>query len=136
MENYSTCEISDALIKLGVHHGGYLPDINCVSPGSDSSIRIEGPAYTVKMVSWSDTTLPKPDAHFVDATKEGHIIVIEAPLSKLQVLLDFLSLSVIVHVDVKSAVWGGLMSLGAQARGALGVVISGERLIQRYNIGV
>jgi regulator of RNase E activity RraA len=82
MDDCSTCEISDALIKLGVEHGGLLPDIYCVSPGTSSSVRIEGPAYTVKMVLFNDATAPKPEAHFVDAAKEGHIIVIDAPLSK------------------------------------------------------
>jgi regulator of RNase E activity RraA len=82
MDDYSTCEISDALIKLGVEHGGLLPDIYCVSPGTSSSVRIEGPAYTVKMVLFNDAAAPKPKAHFVDAAKEGHIIVIDAPLSK------------------------------------------------------
>jgi regulator of RNase E activity RraA len=30
------------------------------------------------------------------------------------------------HVEAKNAVWGGLMTAGAQARGAIGVVISGR----------
>ncbi|KIM23812.1 hypothetical protein M408DRAFT_332168 [Serendipita vermifera MAFF 305830] len=118
MDDYSTCEISDALIKLGSKHGGHLPDIYCISPGaagtnrtpsSDAGpgIRIEGPAYTVKMVLFDDETAPKPTTHFVDGAKDGHIIVIDAP-------------------PVKSAVWGGLMSYGARARGAKGVVISGR----------
>ncbi|PVG00867.1 RraA-like protein, partial [Serendipita vermifera] len=117
MEDYTTCEISDALIKLGSKHGGLLPDILCISPPASSLnkpeegrtyTRIEGPAYTVKMVPFHDTQSPKPQAHFVDAAKEGHVIVIQAPQS------------------VKSAVWGGLMSYGAKARGAVGVVIEGR----------
>ncbi|KAG8824643.1 hypothetical protein FRC19_001365 [Serendipita sp. 401] len=119
MENFSTCEISDALIKLGSPHGGHLPDIYCVSPplalsslpekGSDvEGIRVEGPAYTVKMVPFHDQVAPKPEIHFVDGVKEDSVVVIDAPLS------------------VKSAVWGGLMSFGARARGAKGVIISGR----------
>jgi hypothetical protein len=90
MEDYTTCEISDALIKLGSKHGGLLPDILCISPPASNlpaskpdegptCIRIEGPAYTVKMVPFHDTQSPKPEAHFVDAAKEGHIIVVQAP---------------------------------------------------------
>ncbi|KAH9951546.1 ribonuclease E inhibitor RraA/Dimethylmenaquinone methyltransferase [Amylocystis lapponica] len=84
--SFSSCEISDALIKLGVAHGGHIPDIHIVSP-LGSSTRICGPAYTVRMVLTSDTTAPN---------------------------------------QAKNAVWGGLMTAGAQARGALGVIISGR----------
>lgn len=83
MEDYSTCEISDALIQLGSKHGGHLVDISCVSPGSGSAIRVEGPAYTVKMVNFNDEISPKPAIHFVDGAKEGHMIVIDAPAGEL-----------------------------------------------------
>jgi regulator of RNase E activity RraA len=82
MEDFSTCEISDALIKLGSKHGGYLPDIHCISPGTASAIRVAGPAYTVKMVLFDDEISPKPATHFVDSAKEGHIILIHAPAGK------------------------------------------------------
>jgi hypothetical protein len=58
---FSSCEISDALIKLGLTHnakdapvqrGGYIPDINMLSPsptvGDGQNTRICGYAYTVK----------------------------------------------------------------------------------------
>lgn len=84
MEEYSTCEISDALIKLGSTHGGLLSDIHCVSPKSGT--RVQGPAYTVKMVPFDDSTAPKPSVHFVDGAKEGHIIVIDSPPGKMGIL--------------------------------------------------
>jgi len=106
---FSTCEISDALIKLGLPHGGLIPDVHMLSPHSGASdIRISGPAYTVQMVLASDKSAPKPAAHFVDTAPEGSVIVIDAP------------------PQAKNAVWGGLMTAGAQARGALGVIISGR----------
>ncbi|KAF9452744.1 RraA-like protein [Macrolepiota fuliginosa MF-IS2] len=106
---FSTCEISDALIKLKLPHGGYIPDIHMLSPSaSESSLRICGPAYTVRMVSASDTAAPKLSAHFVDTAPEGSVVVIGAP------------------PEVKNAVWGGLMTTGAQARLAQGVIISGR----------
>lgn len=73
----STCEISDALIKLGSPHGGHIPDIHCLSPRSD--VRIAGPAYTVQMVLASDETAPKLSAHFVDTATPNSIVVIDAP---------------------------------------------------------
>ncbi|KDR75150.1 hypothetical protein GALMADRAFT_249085 [Galerina marginata CBS 339.88] len=106
---FSTCEISDALIKLSVPHGGYIPDIQMVSPeSSNSAVRICSPAYTVQMVLASNTTAPKQASHFVDIAPAGSVVVIDAP------------------PEAKSAVWGGLMTAGAQARGATGVIISGR----------
>ncbi|KAI0645915.1 RraA-like protein [Trametes meyenii] len=104
---FSTCELSDALIKLGTPHGGHIPDIRMFSP-SDPNTRLCGPAYTVQMVLGSDKTAPKLSAHFVDIAPEGSVVVVNAP-----------------H-RLKNAVWGGLMTAGAQARGALGVIISGR----------
>ncbi|KZT10713.1 RraA-like protein [Laetiporus sulphureus 93-53] len=109
LKRFSTCEISDALIKLGLPHGGLIPDIHMLSPHAGPlDVRICGPAYTVQMVLASDKTSPKPAAHFVDTAPHGSVIVIDAP------------------PHVKNAVWGGLMTAGAKARGAIGVVISGR----------
>lgn len=77
LSSFSTCEISDALIKLGLPHGGHIPDIHMVSPSSDT--RICAQAYTVQMVLTSDTSAPKLTSHFVDTAPEGCIIVIDVP---------------------------------------------------------
>ncbi|RDB24734.1 4-hydroxy-4-methyl-2-oxoglutarate aldolase [Hypsizygus marmoreus] len=103
---FSTCEISDALIKLDIPHGGYIPDISMISAPTGG--RICAPAYTVRMICASDTSAPKLSNHFVDTAPAGSIIFIDAP------------------PECKNAVWGGLMSAGAQARSAVGVVISGR----------
>ena len=127
MSSLSTCEISDALIKLGSPHGGHIPDIHILFPKSD--LRISGPAYTVQMVLASDqTALPKPSAHFVDTATPKSIIVIDAPPRSVSSLVRSPSSIIDVHVesDTKNAVWGGLMTAGAQARDVLGVVISGR----------
>ncbi|KAI0339808.1 RraA-like protein [Trametopsis cervina] len=110
LSKFSTCEISDALIKLGVPHGGHIPDIHMfsLSASGSSGTRICGPAYTVQMVLGSDTSAPKLSSHFVDTTPAGSVVVVAAP------------------PQTKNAVWGGLMTAGAQRRGALGVVISGR----------
>ncbi|KAI0829797.1 RraA-like protein [Trametes gibbosa] len=107
LADFSTCEISDALIKLGTPHGGHIPDIQMLSP-TDSTIRLCGPAYTVEMVLGSDKSAPKLSAHFVDTAPADSVVVINAP-----------------H-RVKNAVWGGLMTAGAQSRRARGVIISGR----------
>ncbi|KAK0461327.1 ribonuclease E inhibitor RraA/Dimethylmenaquinone methyltransferase [Desarmillaria tabescens] len=107
LAEYSTCEISDALIKLGTPHGGYVPDINLISTLPPDTT-VCGPAYTVQMVLASDQSAPKLSAHFVDTAPASSVIVINAP------------------PKLKNAVWGGLMTAGAQARSAVGVIISGR----------
>ncbi|KZP22366.1 RraA-like protein [Athelia psychrophila] len=109
LSRYSSCEISDALLKLGLPHGGHIPDVHMLSPSaSGSDVKVCAPAYTVQMVLASDKTSPKLAEHFVDTATDGSVIVIDAP------------------AETKSAVWGGLMTAGAQARGAVGVIISGR----------
>ena len=76
LAQFSTCEISDALTKLSIPHGGYIPDVNMVSP--NSNVRICGPAYTVQMVL-SPSSGPKLSSHFVDTAPSGSIIVIDVP---------------------------------------------------------
>jgi len=107
LSHLSTCEISDALVKLGVCHGGHLPDIRAISlPSSDA--RICGPAFTVKIIPESDEESPRLSFDYIDAAPAGCVVVIAAPPS------------------AKNAVWGGLMTAGAQARLVHGVVISGR----------
>jgi hypothetical protein len=88
--DFSTCEVSDALIKLGIPHGGHIPDIHRISPLSHSesadpaqgvlSVRLCGPAYTVRMVFTSDPDAPKlQQSHFVDLAPEGSIAFVSAP---------------------------------------------------------
>ena len=78
LAGFSTCEISDALIKLGSPNGGHIPDIHMISP-SNTTTRVCGPAYTVQMVLGSNKAAPKLSAHFVDTAPEGSVIVINAP---------------------------------------------------------
>ncbi|PWN93840.1 RraA-like protein [Acaromyces ingoldii] len=113
LEKFGTCEIADALVKLKNRSGGHLPGIFAHAPRSDKaglSTGICGPAFTVEMVSQADIDAPKPDKHFVDATEghEGCVMVISAP------------------PETRSAIWGGLMTLRAQALGVKGVVLDGR----------
>lgn len=60
------------------------------------------------MVLASNKSAPKLSSHFVDTAPPGSVVVIDVP------------------PQAKNAVWGGLMTAGAQARGAVGVIISGR----------
>jgi hypothetical protein len=83
--DFSTTEISDALIKLGVSYGGHIPDIHRISPHSRSEsgaqgVRLCGPAYTVRIVLASDRVAPKlQQGHFVDLAPEGSVAFVSAP---------------------------------------------------------
>lgn len=80
LSQFSSCEISDALVKLGVASGGHIPDITMFSPSRDAeNVKICGPAYTVKMVHATDKQSPSPPVHFVDAAPAGHVMLISAP---------------------------------------------------------
>lgn len=78
LAGFSSCEISDALLKLSVPHGGHIPDIHLVSP-ANPDVRVCGPAYTVQFVLASATNAPKLTTHFVDTVPEGSIILIDVP---------------------------------------------------------
>ncbi|KAJ3507633.1 hypothetical protein NLJ89_g6193 [Agrocybe chaxingu] len=80
LAQFSTCEISDALIKLSVPHGGLIPDIHMISPTtSNSDVRLCSPAYTVQMVLASNKEAPTLSEHFVDTAVAGSVVVIDAP---------------------------------------------------------
>lgn len=74
LSSFSSCELSDALLKLGVESGGYIPDISQFSGKS-----ICGQAYTVKFVSSTDTEAPKLSEHFMDTAPSNSVIVIDVP---------------------------------------------------------
>lgn len=86
------------------------------------------------MVSQSETTAPKPDKHFVDATQgySGCVMVVSAPHGMYYEVhirveknsrhpYNFASL-----LETRSAIWGGLMTVRAQVNGVQGVVLSGR----------
>jgi len=101
--------VADALIKLKLPHGGYLPGIEMYSPEpSRGGASVCGPAFTVKMVPQSDEGAPRPAKHFVDAAEPGSVMLVSAP------------------PHTRSAVWGGLMTARAQSLGVRGVVIDGR----------
>jgi len=106
--DFSSCEVSDALLKLGIPHGGHIPDIHPISP-PHPGVRLCGPAYTVRIVLASERNAPKlQGGHFVDLAPAGTIAFVSAP------------------PGAQNSVWGGLMTAGAQARGVLGAIVSGR----------
>lgn len=86
LATFSTCELSDALIKLGNLTGGHIPNLRMISPSpataSGEETRLCGPAFTVKMVHTSETDAPKLQGHFADMIEEGSVVFIAAPEGK------------------------------------------------------
>ena len=60
-----SCDVSDALCKLKVPHGGFLPGLTMWSPQrQDGNTKIIGPAYTVQYAPLDDPR-PKHPSHYV-----------------------------------------------------------------------
>ncbi|KAK6811158.1 hypothetical protein RU639_012997 [Aspergillus parasiticus] len=109
LQQFTSCDIGDALVKLKVPCGGYLSGLKMFSPGPTSpKAKIFGPAYTVRMVHASDKTAPSPKRHFVDDIPRDSVVFVSQPKGLI------------------SACWGGLMSTRAKKQGAAGVVIDGR----------
>ncbi|PCG98920.1 Ribonuclease E inhibitor RraA/Dimethylmenaquinone methyltransferase [Penicillium occitanis (nom. inval.)] len=107
LQEYTTCDVSDALCSLGFPHGGFLPGLKLWSPEpQQGSTKIIGPAYTVKYVPVDDPA-PKHASHYIDSVPEGAIIFISSP-------------------KTPNAVYGGLMSTRAQASRAAGTIVDGR----------
>ncbi|GAA5834777.1 hypothetical protein JCM3766R1_003236 [Sporobolomyces carnicolor] len=102
----TTCEISDALIKLGHRTGGYVPDLERYS--GDENRTVVGEAYTVEMVDAECADAPKLEGHFVDLATPDSVVFIRAPSY------------------VKSASLGGLLATSLHRKGVRGVMISGR----------
>ena len=80
LSDFSTCEVSDALLKLGVPHGGHIPDIHQISrhPGRPLD-HLCGPAYTVRFVLASEQDAPKLQGHFADLIPKDTVAFVCAP---------------------------------------------------------
>ncbi|KAF8684614.1 RraA-like protein [Rhizoctonia solani] len=123
LEQFSSSEITNALVSLGLSHramdahvqrGGRLPDIHMLSPWpndrSGQYMRICGYAYTIKIVPAATAYPPivsiLPQA--IDAAPMGSIIVVSVPL------------------NMNTAVWDNNMTVHAKSRGIRGAIIGGR----------
>ncbi|KAI0125265.1 ribonuclease E inhibitor RraA/Dimethylmenaquinone methyltransferase [Xylariales sp. AK1849] len=108
LQDYTTCDVSDALIKLKYRNGGFLSGLTMWSPQRQGgSTKVVGPVYTVKYVPLDDPA-PKHPTHYIDAVPAGAVVFVSCP------------------PRIPNAVYGGLMSTRAQALGAVGSVIDGR----------
>ncbi|KAM7194047.1 RraA-like protein [Naviculisporaceae sp. PSN 640] len=108
LQEYTSCDVSDALIKLKFRNGGFLSGLTMWSPErQDGSTKIVGPAYTVEYARLDDPR-PKYPTHYIDSVPAGAVVFVSCP------------------PKIPNAVYGGLMSTRAKASGAVGSVIDGR----------
>ncbi|KAK7962522.1 uncharacterized protein PG986_003347 [Apiospora aurea] len=112
LQDYTSCDVSDALCKLKYRNGGFLPGLTLWSPQRQGGpTKIVGPAYTVQYVPLDDPA-PKHPTHYdatqIDSVPAGAVVFVSAP------------------AGTPNAVYGGLMSTRARALGAVGSVIDGR----------
>ncbi|EOO01270.1 putative ribonuclease e inhibitor rraa dimethylmenaquinone methyltransferase protein [Phaeoacremonium minimum UCRPA7] len=108
LQEYTACDVSDALCKLKYRNGGFLSGLTLWSPQrQEGDTKIVGPAYTVKYAPLDDPT-PKHPTHYIDSVPEGAVVFVSCP------------------PKTPNAVYGGLMSARAQASKAVGSVIDGR----------
>lgn len=118
LQNYTACDISDALLKLKVPNCGFLPDLNLYAQGSKPEANISiAPASTVlfaprnasteELSTYGETNIPE-GKHWVDCTEQETVVVISQPKGQI------------------CAVLGGIMALRMSVIGAVGVVSWGR----------
>lgn len=108
LQEYTTCDVSDALVKLKYPNGGFLPGITMWSPQrQDGTTKIVGPVYTVQYAPLDDER-PKWPSHYIDSVPAGAVVFVTSTPS------------------TSNALYGGLMSTRAKASGAVGSVIDGR----------
>ncbi|CAI2189853.1 4736_t:CDS:2 [Funneliformis geosporum] len=109
LKEFASDDIADALMKLNVPYGGFLPDIVMYGPERQAgNTKLIGPAYTIKTVLRTDTTSPRPKQHFADAAPPGSVVFVSVPPNTV------------------NAAWGGLMTARVKAKGANGIVVDGR----------
>ncbi|KAJ9144739.1 RraA-like protein [Coniochaeta hoffmannii] len=108
LQEYTTCDVSDALCKLKFRNGGFLSGLTLWSPQrQEGPTKIIGPAYTVQYAPLDDPA-PKTPTHYIDSVPEGAVVFVSCP------------------PNIPNAVYGGLMSARAQASKAVGSVVDGR----------
>lgn len=109
LKNFTTCDVSNALVQLRYRNGGFLSGLTLWSPERQAGdTRIVGPAYTVRYAPLSDPAPKLVGGHYIDGVPAGAVVFVSCP------------------ARTPNAVYGGLMTARARARGAVGSVIDGR----------
>ncbi|KAH3670561.1 hypothetical protein OGAPHI_001076 [Ogataea philodendri] len=115
LSKYSTCDVSDALLKFGVSNGGYLPNLTRFSHNGSTMV---GKAYTVLFAAKDDPNYTAIKGGYIDNLPPDAVLVI-ALTPELQ-KLDA------PYVKINNALYGGLMSTRANYLKSPGTVVFGR----------
>lgn len=120
---FTSCDVADALVKYGVSHGGYFPNLvqysKAPTGGNKSfSAAVVGRAYTVLYAPLDDPR-PAVKGGYIDSAPEGSIVVIATTP-------DVQTGGLAPYTRISNAMYGGLMSTRARYLGCKGSVIFGK----------
>lgn len=133
LSQFTSCDVSDALVHFGLKDGGFVPNLTQRSfrdPNKPrSGVSVVGPAYTVLYAPKSDPR-PAVTESYIDNVPENSVLLIG--LSENQ------QLTTAPFVTVNNALYGGLMSARAKYRNAAGSVVLGRvrDLTEHRNLGL
>lgn len=121
LAGFTPCDVADALVKYGVPHGGYFPNLVQYSKASNEgepSQTAVGRAYTVLYAPMDD---PRPvvQGGYIDTAPEGSIVVIATTP-------DVQTGGMAPYTRISNALYGGLMSTRASYLGCKGSIIFGK----------
>ncbi len=118
LSKYTSCDLSDSLVKNGIKDGGFIPNLVQFSPKSNSAIEpVSGYAYTALYAPLDDPR-PAVKGGYIDKAPKDSIVVV-GTTSDLQIPFAPYTL-------VTNALYGGLMSTRAQYLQCRGSVIIGR----------
>ncbi|KAK7409015.1 hypothetical protein QQX98_008834 [Neonectria punicea] len=114
LQQYTACDISDALLKLKVPGAGFVADLSLLSPpaGDPASVTV-APVSTVLFAA-KGHDLAEPAAnipqgvHWADLTQPGTLVVLQQPEGQ------------------KNAICGGIMAVRMKVCQAKGIVVAGR----------
>ena len=114
LQQYTACDVSDALLKLKVPGSGFVADLNLYSQPKDRPTAVTvAPVSTVlfaakgQQLSEPPANIPK-GVHWADLTQPGTIVVLKQPEGQ------------------KNAICGGIMAVRMKVCDAKGIVVAGR----------
>ncbi|KAG6005104.1 hypothetical protein E4U21_000431 [Claviceps maximensis] len=114
LQQYTACDISDALLKLHVPGAGHLADLVSYStnPGDEPTSPIIAPVSTILFVAKDETAgtignVPQ-GIHWADVAEPGTFVVMKQPSNQT------------------NAICGGIMALRMKMRRVEGIIVAGR----------
>ncbi|KAI5467761.1 ribonuclease E inhibitor RraA/Dimethylmenaquinone methyltransferase [Mariannaea sp. PMI_226] len=114
LQQYTACDISDALLKLKVPGAGFVADLSLVSPaaGEPSSVTVAPVSTVLFAPKGQELAEPAPNipkgVHWADLTVPETIVVLQQPDGQ------------------KNAICGGIMAVRMKVCEAKGIVVAGR----------